>query len=62
MGSLLRARTAPGLRPVSLLVRALIPDSLPQGDWRDVETARTNYAVLDTQGAPCRIPQMKIGV
>jgi spermidine dehydrogenase len=38
-----------------LLVRALIPDSLSPGDWRDVETARTNYAVLDTPGAPCRI-------
>lgn len=38
-----------------LLVRALIPDALPQGSWKDIETARTNYAVLDRPGAPCRI-------
>jgi spermidine dehydrogenase len=38
-----------------LMVRMLIPDSLPQGSWQDVETARVNYAVLDRPGAPCRI-------
>jgi spermidine dehydrogenase len=38
-----------------LLVRALIPDALPPGDWKTIETARTNYAVLDRPSAPCRI-------
>jgi len=38
-----------------LIVRALIPDSLPAGNWKDIETARTNYAVLDQPGAACRI-------
>ncbi|MEH3107878.1 MAG: NAD(P)/FAD-dependent oxidoreductase [Sphingomonas fennica] len=38
-----------------LLVRALVPESLPGGDWKSVETARTNYATLDRAGAPTRI-------
>lgn len=38
-----------------LIVRALIPDSLPAGDYRQVETLRTNYATLDVPGSPTRI-------
>jgi spermidine dehydrogenase len=38
-----------------LIVRALIPAALPQGSWQDIETERTNYAVLDVPGAPTRI-------
>lgn len=38
-----------------LIVRALIPDTLPAGDWKAIYTNRTNYAVLDREGAPCRI-------
>ena len=34
---------------------ALIPDALPPGSWQEIETARTNYAVLDRPGATCRI-------
>ena len=38
-----------------LLVRSLIPEALPPGSWKEIETARTNYAVLDKAGAPCRV-------
>lgn len=38
-----------------LIVRSLIPDALPAGDYRDVETLRANYAVLDAPGSPTRI-------
>ncbi len=38
-----------------LIVRALIPEALPAGDWKTIYTSRTNYGVLDREGAPCRI-------
>lgn len=38
-----------------LIVRALIPDALPGGDWQSIEGARTNYATLDREGQPTRI-------
>ena len=38
-----------------LIVRALIPAALPAGSVADVETERTNYAVLDAAGSPTRI-------
>jgi len=38
-----------------LIVRALIPDALPAGDYRQVETLRANYAALDVPGSPTRI-------
>lgn len=38
-----------------LIVRALIPEALPAGDWKAVETTRVNYGTLDRDGAACRI-------
>jgi spermidine dehydrogenase len=38
-----------------LIVRSLIPDALPTGDFVTVETYRTNYAALDRPGQPTRI-------
>jgi len=38
-----------------LIVRALIPETLPPGDWKAIYTSRTNYGVLDRDGAPCRL-------
>jgi spermidine dehydrogenase len=38
-----------------LIVRSLIPDALPPGDFIDVETYRTNYAALDRPGQPTRL-------
>lgn len=38
-----------------LMARALVPASLPQGSWQEIQTARVNYATLDADGTPCRI-------
>jgi spermidine dehydrogenase len=38
-----------------MIVRSLIPDALPKGNWLDVETVPTNYAALDRQGQPARL-------
>jgi len=38
-----------------LIVRSLIPDALPGGDYRQVETLRVNYAALDVASSPTRI-------
>jgi spermidine dehydrogenase len=38
-----------------LMVRALIPDALPAGDWQKVQTTRVNYGALDNPGAAARI-------
>ena len=38
-----------------LIVRSLIPGTLPDGDWRAIEHERVNYALLDQPSAPARI-------
>lgn len=38
-----------------LIVRSLISDALPAGDFIEVETYRTNYAALDRPGQPTRL-------
>jgi spermidine dehydrogenase len=38
-----------------LIVRSLIPGTLPPGEWRAIEHERVNYALLDQPNAPARI-------
>lgn len=38
-----------------LIVRALIPGTLPDGDWRAIEHERVNYALLDQPSNAARI-------
>ena len=38
-----------------LMVRALIPGTLPDGDWRAIQHERVNYAPLDQASSPVRI-------
>lgn len=38
-----------------LLVRSLIPGTLPDGDWRAIQHERVNYSLLDQPSSPARI-------
>ncbi|MGY6768490.1 NAD(P)-binding protein [Komagataeibacter sp. NFXK3] len=38
-----------------LMVRELVPQSLPQGTWQSLETVRLRYDTLDRPNAPARI-------
>ena len=45
-----------------LMVRELVPQSLPQGTWQSLETTRVRYDTLDQPSAPARIRLSSIAV
>ena len=45
-----------------LLVRALIPEALPAGDWPSLARRRVDYSLLDRDGQPTRIRLGSIAV